>query len=195
MRLEEFQRHDVECGLMGGLKNDLRGLSGFGRFEPAAGAEAPAVAGIKSGKMELGRGRWEVVAAGLGEREELGGHDRANRVGAVILFARVAMTVAEKSRRRIKPAWLQRFAKNIARAVVALGAVQVSYHNILAAISVVGDQRCLRRSRISPSNFSSPEGAAGAAAFSALSELMAFTMRKITHAMITNWISTVMNAP
>src|ERR1043165_9477906 len=91
--LEVFERHDVEGDGVRGLEHDLGRSAGIERLLPAAGAQAPAIARLEAGKAVLRHGSREVVALGLGEGEELGGHDHTDRMQADILAAGVAATV------------------------------------------------------------------------------------------------------
>src|SRR5262245_10961331 len=64
-----------------------------GGLLPAGGAQTPAIAGLEAGKLEFRHRRAEVIAAGLGEVQELGSHQHAEGVRAAILSARVAAAV------------------------------------------------------------------------------------------------------
>src|SRR5262245_60817988 len=101
------ERDDVQGHSMGRLEHDLRGGTGVQRLLPARGAQAPAVAGLEAGEAVLRQRRREVVALRLGEVEELGGHDDANRVKAGILAAGIAAGIAIEAGQRRRRAWLQ----------------------------------------------------------------------------------------
>src|SRR5690242_7605897 len=100
---------------MSRLENDLRGGAGVERLLPARRAQAPAVARLEAGEAVLWHRRGEIVAGGLREGEELGGHDDANRVQAVILAAGVAAGVAIEAGQRLGGAGPQRAAQHVDR--------------------------------------------------------------------------------
>src|SRR5262245_38552415 len=81
------------------LEHDLGRYAGLEGLLPARRAQAPLVAGLQAG--ESGTRRREVVAARLGERQELGCHPDAHRVHAEIVGARATRAVAIEARHRI----------------------------------------------------------------------------------------------
>src|SRR5258708_33488636 len=91
---EELEGNDLEGVLVGGFEDDGAGCSGLLDLQPAGGADAPAVARLEAGEAELGHGRGEVVAEGLGGGEKRGVDDAANGVYAEIVAAGVAAAVA-----------------------------------------------------------------------------------------------------
>ena len=92
----------VECDylqsrFMRRFEYDQRRRGVLVRVLPAADADAPAVAWPEAGELVFGPGRGEVVAGGFAEPQELGGHDAADRVRAVIVLIGVAAPVAEEA--------------------------------------------------------------------------------------------------
>ena len=83
-------------------------------FLPTGCTEAPTVAGLKAGEIEIGLGRAEIVAAQLGEGEKLGRHLDADRVQSKIVGARVTAAGAEEAGQRPLRAALEGLAINIA---------------------------------------------------------------------------------
>src|ERR1700675_179258 len=94
MLLQIFQSDEIERALVRGVENDAWRAAGLERFAPSRRTQAPAVAGLQSGKTEIGYRRAQVVAARKGEFQELPGHQRANRMHAVIVASGIAATVA-----------------------------------------------------------------------------------------------------
>jgi hypothetical protein len=73
--LEIVEADDQQRGFVGGVENHLWRLAGEQGLLPAGGTEAPTIAGLQAGKSELRARRRQVVTAGLGEGEEVGGGD------------------------------------------------------------------------------------------------------------------------
>src|SRR5262245_54976972 len=92
--LQLLEGDDLQGHRVRGLEHDLRRAAGVERLLPALGAQAPAIARLQALEAELGHGRAEVVAARLGEGEELPRHHGTDRVQAGILAAGVAAAVA-----------------------------------------------------------------------------------------------------
>ena len=86
---------------------------GLERLAPARGAQAPAIAGLEPGKIEIGLRRREVVAARLGEGEELRRHLDADRVQPDILGSGVTAAGAEEAGQRPLRAALERLAIDV----------------------------------------------------------------------------------
>jgi hypothetical protein len=99
VREQVFHGDHLECRLMSGFEEHGRGHASFERFTPAGNTDAPAVAGLKSGKPRPGRR--EIVAALFAEFEELFGHLCANGVRAQVVVTRVATAIAVVSRHRV----------------------------------------------------------------------------------------------
>src|SRR5215469_972919 len=59
---EDLKGDDGEGGLVGGFKDDGAGCSGLLDFEPAGGADAPAIAGAESGESVMRHRGGQVVA-------------------------------------------------------------------------------------------------------------------------------------
>src|SRR5580704_19502719 len=59
---QQFERDDLEGGLVGGFEDDGAGGSGLLDLEPAGGTDAPAVARFQAVEAELWHGGGEVVA-------------------------------------------------------------------------------------------------------------------------------------
>src|SRR6185437_1213966 len=107
--LQVFERDDVEGRLMGRGKDDPRRIARLERLAPARSAQAPTVAWLEPGKPEVGLRRRQIVAARLGEFEELGSHLDADRMQPEILGPGMAAAGAEKAGERPLRAALQRF--------------------------------------------------------------------------------------
>src|SRR5262245_52950643 len=97
MPLEVLQPAVLQRPLVGCLEHNARSLAGCEGLLPAGGAQTPAIAGLEAGELEFRHRRAEVIAAGLGEVQELSSHQHADGVRAAILSARVAAAVAEEA--------------------------------------------------------------------------------------------------
>ncbi len=114
MRDQRVDRDYLECALVCGTENDRRCDAGLMGFEPARGADAPAIATLETGESPFrSRGR-EVVPGLAAEREELLGHHGAHRVTAEILGAGRAAPVPEEAGDGIARARQQGAADNVA---------------------------------------------------------------------------------
>src|SRR6056297_2172739 len=94
---------------------DLRCAALVMGLQETRGAQAPLISGFETGKAEFRARRAQVVADIFRIGEEFRGHERADRVAAVILRAGVAMPVAEKPGDRLAGAARQRPAQYIDR--------------------------------------------------------------------------------
>ena len=89
--------HDILRSLMGALQNHHRRHAVLPSLEPSRGAQAPAITGFESRKIELGHGRTQVVTHFFTVSQELIAHDCADGVRAVIIFAGVAKAISIKA--------------------------------------------------------------------------------------------------
>jgi hypothetical protein len=103
----------LEGGFVGGLEDDLGGEAEFPRFFPARGAEAPLVAGLESGEIEIGHGGGEVVALGFGEGEERFGSAGADGVAAGVFGACGTGAVAVETGEGVDGAGLEFGAEDV----------------------------------------------------------------------------------
>ncbi len=108
------KRDDVEGAFVCGLQHYGRGDTRLEGFLPAQCAEAPLVARLEAGELELGARRDEVVATASGELEELGGHAGTDHVQAAVLPVGVAAAVAEEAGERVERAGLEVGAEDVA---------------------------------------------------------------------------------
>lgn len=79
---------------MGGGEGDGRSAAGIEGFFPAGDAEAPAIAGFEAGEIPLGSGGGEIIAAEIGEVQELLGGLNADGVQADVSGAGAAIAIA-----------------------------------------------------------------------------------------------------
>jgi len=113
--LQLLERHDLQGHRVGRLEHDLRCGVGVQRLLPACRAQAPAIARLQPGETVFRHGRGQVVAPGLGEGQELGRHDGANRVQAHVLAAGIAAAITIEAGQRGEGAGLQRSAQHVDR--------------------------------------------------------------------------------
>ena len=111
---EQVERDEIERPLVGGGENDECGDALFVRAQPRVGRHAPAVAGLESGKVVLGRRRAQVVADAPLIFEKLPGHDGADRVTSEVTRAGAAAAVTVEAGERVGAARLERAAEHIA---------------------------------------------------------------------------------
>ena len=86
---------------MRGLEGDFGGAVCLESFDPAAEAEAPAVASDEAWETVGWMWRRKIVAALFAEGEERICHDGANRVHALIVSIGVAAAISEETRHGI----------------------------------------------------------------------------------------------
>ena len=111
---EQIVDFDVFQGaLMAALEDDMGGLAGLPCLLPAGSTETPAIARLQTRKTVLGSRRTQVVSTGRRKREELVGHDGANRVTPAVVVGRVATTVAEKASDRTGRTRQEHFTKDV----------------------------------------------------------------------------------
>src|SRR5260370_39310163 len=95
---------------------DLGCLAGVKGFLPARRAQTPAIAGFEAGEAGgWDRGR-QIVAGGLREGEELGVDPGAHGMDAEILGPSLAAAGAVEAGQRLRAAFGERLAKDVARA-------------------------------------------------------------------------------
>ena len=136
---QQFERDDLEGGLVGGFEDDGAGGSGLLDLEPAGGADTPAVAGSEAGESVLRHGCAEIVAKGLGDAEELFIDDAADGVDTEVVGACVATVVAVEAGRRIlrlAAADVERLAEDVATAGFdGFGDRHVGFYQYLPLVS------------------------------------------------------------
>jgi hypothetical protein len=88
------KRNDRERFLVRGFQHDRWRNAGVERLAPASRAHAPAVARPQSGKLRVGNGRDEIVAACALEIEKLARHPRADDMNADVFGGGIAASVA-----------------------------------------------------------------------------------------------------
>ena len=110
-----MQRYDIQRPFMRSLQTDLGGASLVMGLQKSSRAQAPLVAGLQAGKTKLGMGGAQVIADIFRVGQEFRGHQRADRVAAMVLGAGVAMTVAKIAGRRVVRAQLERAATDLER--------------------------------------------------------------------------------
>jgi hypothetical protein len=111
--LEIGERHDLERAAMGRLEEHLGRLARLMRLEPARRAEAPAVAVLEAGEAVFGAWRGKIVAAGARELEELGRHQRTDRVRPYIVGVGLAAAATVPTRLGRVAAGGQRIAEDV----------------------------------------------------------------------------------
>lgn len=110
---EIFEIDPLQRRFMGGGETHGRGAAGIEGFLPARDTETPAVAGLEAGKIPLGGGGGEIVAAEIGEVQKLLGRLNANGVQADITGAGAAVAIAIKPGHRFAAAAGERFEKDV----------------------------------------------------------------------------------
>jgi uncharacterized protein len=115
MAQEQLERHNLQRALVRRREDHRRGHARIHALEPPGGANAPAVAGLQTGKLELGPRRGEIVAQLLAPREKRGGYLHAHGVAAGVFRAGVAVAVTKEPGERGVRAWLERTTKDVAR--------------------------------------------------------------------------------
>jgi hypothetical protein len=115
---QELERDDPEGVLVGGFKDDGAGGSGLLDLQPAAGTDAPVIAGFKAGKTKLRHRGAEIVAESLGGLEERSIDDAADCVDAVVVGAGLAAAGAVEAGHRLATADIKRLAEDILAAVL-----------------------------------------------------------------------------
>ena len=105
------------------LENHARRHAGLQRLTPARGAEAPAVARLKSGEIEVWLRGGEVVASCLGEGKELRRDLDADCVQPEIVRARMAAAGAIEAGQRPLRATLQRLTEDVALGAALMASI------------------------------------------------------------------------
>lgn len=98
---------------MGGVQIDTRRATLIVGLQKTARTQTPPIAVLQANKPELWARRAEVIAKVFGKREEFFGHDRADRVAAVVLGAGITCPVAEKSGDGVHRTGLQCTAQDV----------------------------------------------------------------------------------
>lgn len=110
---EVFEGDEFEGCDVGGFKDDFGGAAGFEGFFPAAGAEAPTVAGFEARELVFGTGGDEVISHFSGKFKKFFCHDCADGMDAVIAGTDAAVTVAEEASKGVKAAGLEGAAEDV----------------------------------------------------------------------------------
>src|SRR5574343_1016261 len=95
--LEQVERHDFQRCLVGRVQRDFRRLAGTPGLDPAGGAQAPALTGLKTGEIKFRAWCRQVVAGRFRIGKEFFGQHDTDRVAAEIIFRGIAATVAKKA--------------------------------------------------------------------------------------------------
>ena len=111
------QRHNFQGAGMGGLEHDTRRLPVLIRFKPARRAQAPAVSGPQPRELELRVRSRQIVSPGEREVEKLAGDANADGMGAKVLIAGIAASIAKEPRDRVLVAVFQRLAEYVDRSI------------------------------------------------------------------------------
>ena len=128
MGLQVAQQRHVQRAFVCGFQHDLWREAGAAGLFPAAGAQAPAVAGVQAGKAKLGPRGGQIVADAAAEGQKLVRQHGADRVQAVILRVGVAAAIALPTRERIGRAQRQRPTKNVAGGPARVRTAQWAAH-------------------------------------------------------------------
>jgi hypothetical protein len=121
MALQVFQVDNIEGRLVRRAQNNTWRDPRLERLAPARGAQAPAVAGLKSRKAEVGLWRGEIVAPRFGEFEEVGGDLDAYRMQSKIFRPGMAAAGAVEARQRSVGAALQRLSEDVLLTLERIG--------------------------------------------------------------------------
>src|SRR5262245_24953743 len=145
------ERAISESTFVGGTQDHPGGLARLKGFLPTRCAETPTIARLEAEETEFRHGRRKIVAAGLGEREKTGGHDRAHRVAAEVLRPGVAAAVAKEPGHRGHRAGFEPLSEHVAgcaRPTAAITAVVPQHLRLRMAVC-----RSATRLRTHPSIF------------------------------------------
>jgi hypothetical protein len=113
VRLQIFQVAKRKTRFMRRRQNDLGRVPRIERFLPPWCTQAPLVARLQARKSKLEVGSREIVSSGLGECQEFGRQNNADRVRPDVFRARIAAAVAEKAGHRRRAARCQLAAKHV----------------------------------------------------------------------------------
>lgn len=94
MKLQDLERDDFECALVGRSQDHGGGRTVLMGPQPVEGSHAPAIAGNEPREPIGGHGGAEVVADAALVLEEFRSHDGADRVSSLIVGPRTAASVA-----------------------------------------------------------------------------------------------------
>lgn len=122
MALQGFQVDNIEGRLVRRAQNNSWCAPRLERLAPTRRAQAPAVAGLKSRKAEVGLWRGEIVAPRFGEFEEVGGDLDAYRMQPKIFRPRMAAAGTVKTRQRSVGAAPQRLSEYVLLTLERIGA-------------------------------------------------------------------------
>ena len=112
---EKLERHDLQCRLMGRLKNHRACSSRALNLQPPRCAYAPAVTWLEPRKTELRHRRGKVVPQLSRNPQKLFGNDAAQSVHSEVFGTGLTASIAEEAGHRLGTACLQRLAQNILR--------------------------------------------------------------------------------
>lgn len=113
MSLENLKGHYGQGFLMGGGQDKLWRSPGIQGLFPARRTKAPLVPGPQACKAVFRAWGGQVIAAGRGKGEELGGHDGADGMKPCIFRARLAAAISEKAGEGVERAGDQLFAQHV----------------------------------------------------------------------------------
>jgi len=113
MKLEHFQRDDFKDAVVGRCEDNRGGCTIRVGSQPVSRGDAPAIAGDEAWKAVLGHRRFQVVPDGGLVVEKFSGHDRADRVAAMVAFVGVARSITKEARERINSAISEFSTENV----------------------------------------------------------------------------------
>jgi len=102
--LQQLEGDHIEGALLTGLQAHRRSHPILIGLEPATGAHAPVVAGLKTWEAVLGQRGAQVVPLGTGVREKALIHDTAHRVASKVSAIGAAVTIAIPTGHRLTAA-------------------------------------------------------------------------------------------
>lgn len=138
---------------MGGLQRHLGRAALVMGLHETRRTQAPVVAGLQPGKVELRARGAQVVADVFGIGQELGRHDGTDRMAALIGGAGVAVPIAKEPGHRVHRAGLQRPAQYVHTLVafhgVSLQALRdlAEHFYVLGAYALVAEFAVCARGR------------------------------------------------
>ena len=115
---QELEGHDLESIFVGSFEDDGAGGSGPLDLEPAGSTDAPAVAGFEAGEAELRHWSAEVVAEGLGGREEWSVDDAADGMHTMVFGTGLTAAGAIEASHGLAATNVERLAEDVFAAIL-----------------------------------------------------------------------------